>query len=712
MDGSFHIGPWLVEPSVNTVSRNGTPVHLEPKMMSVLVCLAKAKNTVVSKERLIDEVWKDTFVTDDVLTRCISELRKALEDDTKEPHIIQTIPKRGYRLIADVISGPPSVPGGRLTSIVRSRWWLAGTLITLVAALIYVTVFRSRTRNGSPSGPVTNGERPTLKTVRLTHSGQVAGGQVAISPDGKLLYYVYAENGRNSIRIRQLSSGSEVTVLPPTENAIGGIVVTPKGEDLYFREKVGDGGLADLKLMPALGGAPRPVAKGIVGSVGVSPDGSRIAFLRLRERAGAWDLVIANADGSEERILRSRVEPQEYNFRGFLSWSPDGKTIAIPAADSRGEKSELVAVDVASGNERSLTSHVWPQWGLGDVAWLPDGSGLIVNARDRGENMQIWHVQEPSGESRRLTSDASAYYTVSLSADGNNIVTTQYSVSTTIWTSDYRYPNRARQVTFLPRARDGLGTGPAGISWLGTDKLVFTSGPGTAADLWLLDLRAGERRRLTDHPGQDFFPIASPDGKYIYYSSAKTGQPNIWRIDADGTNPLQLTYSTTGVYDHHLSPDGKNLTYTNQEKGQIRPLRMPSAGGNSEVVLDAEVSPDGAPVYSFDGKRIMVPTIVSQEHGPELRQTVIIDVQSGAHLQTMNGEFYSFTPDGTGLIFVGKYKGTNNLMVRPLGKGAPYPLTTLSNEEAYAFAISSDGKQLAVVRAKDESDAVLISDFH
>src|SRR5262249_15079554 len=175
--------------------------------------------------------------------------------------------------------------------------------------------------------------------------------------------------------------------------------------------------------------------------------------------------------------------------------------------------------------------------------------------------------------------------------------------------------------------------------------------------------------------------------------------------------PKQLTYSTTGVYDHHLSPDGKNLTYTNQEMGQIRPLRMPSAGGDSEIVLDAAASLDGAPVYSFDGKRIMVATVTSPEHGPEIRRTVIIDARTNARLQTIEGQYYSFTPDGTGLIFIGKHRGTNNLMVRPLRKGTPYPLTTLRNEEAYAFAISSDGKQLAVVHAKDEADAVLISNF-
>ena len=75
-------------------------VRLEPKVMQVLVCLAEHQGELVTKEQLIRAVWADTFVTDDVLTRCISELRKALNDDPKQPRFIETIPKSGYRLIA------------------------------------------------------------------------------------------------------------------------------------------------------------------------------------------------------------------------------------------------------------------------------------------------------------------------------------------------------------------------------------------------------------------------------------------------------------------------------------------------------------------------------------------------------------------------------------------------------------------------------------
>jgi adenylate cyclase len=115
----FRLGPWLVEPSLNTVSRNGASVHLEPKVMEVLVCLAGHPGEAVPKEQLLKTVWPDTFVSDDVLIRSVSELRRVFEDDAREPRIIQTIPKRGYRFIAPVDRSAPDGQGASSASVTR-----------------------------------------------------------------------------------------------------------------------------------------------------------------------------------------------------------------------------------------------------------------------------------------------------------------------------------------------------------------------------------------------------------------------------------------------------------------------------------------------------------------------------------------------------------------------------------------------------------------
>ena len=116
MSLAFQVGPWLVDPGLNSISRNGTPVRLEPKVMGVLVCLAESAGSTVSKEKLIERLWPDTFVSDDALKHCIFELRRVFEDDAREPRVIQTIAKRGYRLIAPVSNAAMAGPVPRAFS--------------------------------------------------------------------------------------------------------------------------------------------------------------------------------------------------------------------------------------------------------------------------------------------------------------------------------------------------------------------------------------------------------------------------------------------------------------------------------------------------------------------------------------------------------------------------------------------------------------------
>jgi DNA-binding winged helix-turn-helix (wHTH) protein/tetratricopeptide (TPR) repeat protein len=100
----FLIGPWLIKPRLNSVSCNGSKVQLEPKVMGVLVSLARHAPDPVSKEDLLRDVWHDTFVGDGVLTRSIFELRRAFGDNAKKPRVIETISKKGYRLKLAVTS--------------------------------------------------------------------------------------------------------------------------------------------------------------------------------------------------------------------------------------------------------------------------------------------------------------------------------------------------------------------------------------------------------------------------------------------------------------------------------------------------------------------------------------------------------------------------------------------------------------------------------
>lgn len=103
---SFMVEDWLVEPSLGTISREGSRIRLEPKVMDVLQCLSMRPGELVSKRELTDCVWQVEFISDNRLTRAIADLRRALGDDAATPRYVETIPTRGYRLVAEVTGGP------------------------------------------------------------------------------------------------------------------------------------------------------------------------------------------------------------------------------------------------------------------------------------------------------------------------------------------------------------------------------------------------------------------------------------------------------------------------------------------------------------------------------------------------------------------------------------------------------------------------------
>jgi DNA-binding winged helix-turn-helix (wHTH) protein/TolB-like protein len=138
MEGDFRVGEWLVQPKVGTISKGDHEVSLEPKVMEVLVYLARHTDDVLSKERIIRAVWGDTFVTDEVLTNAISELRRAFGDDAKDPHTIQTLPRRGYRLIAKVTPVEREEPDADTPA--SNQLWQQSVIVVLAAALLLVVV--------------------------------------------------------------------------------------------------------------------------------------------------------------------------------------------------------------------------------------------------------------------------------------------------------------------------------------------------------------------------------------------------------------------------------------------------------------------------------------------------------------------------------------------------------------------------------------------
>ena len=156
--GRFTIGNWTVSPEMNCLERAGQTHRLEPKIMQVLLALADSPGDVVSKEQIFHRVWPDTFVSDEVLTRSISELRKAFEDNPRESTYIQTIPKAGYRLVAPVTLPAEAKSRGKADKPARKTWavGLAATVALLVVGAFLYLYFRTYERRQTAHPKVTS----------------------------------------------------------------------------------------------------------------------------------------------------------------------------------------------------------------------------------------------------------------------------------------------------------------------------------------------------------------------------------------------------------------------------------------------------------------------------------------------------------------------------------------------------------------------------
>lgn len=114
----FTVGDWHVHAGTNTIERLGRSIHLPPRIVDLLCFLAENAGEVVSRDRLVAAVWESENISDQAITQCVSELRKFLRDDRSEtdtPNYIQTVPKRGYRLVCPVSAEAAPTPIKRLS---------------------------------------------------------------------------------------------------------------------------------------------------------------------------------------------------------------------------------------------------------------------------------------------------------------------------------------------------------------------------------------------------------------------------------------------------------------------------------------------------------------------------------------------------------------------------------------------------------------------
>jgi Tol biopolymer transport system component/DNA-binding winged helix-turn-helix (wHTH) protein len=410
--GRVHFGEFTLDRERQGLFRGDDRVHLTARPLETLLFLAAHRGRTVTRKEILDAVWKDVFVTDDVLTHAVRDIRHALDDDRANPRFVLTVPREGYRFIAEpgpeVAASADVLPGPTHPVPLPPAWprplaWV-GLGAAIAVALIVWLAGRHAGRSGAPA------REPAV--VQLT-SGGPGAVKPAYSPDGKLLLYASsAENPAGVLDLFVMTSEGEspLRVTRGAESSGDRPVFTPDGQHVVFSRyrRSGPGRPLDLWIVPALGGEPRLFLSDASGA-GFSPDGKWIAY--THHRGGMHPLWVSAAERLEDH--------REAAARGYdPRWSPDGRWIAYATVDPNEGGADVNLVTSSLDERRQLTFDHALSYGL---AWTPDGRAVIAASRRSGPTL-LWRFPIDGSAPSALTSGVGDYTSPDVAPGGRTLV--------------------------------------------------------------------------------------------------------------------------------------------------------------------------------------------------------------------------------------------------------------------------------------------------
>lgn len=573
--GDFEVGPWRVRPSRAEIEAGGETVRLEPRVMAVLVALARRPGETIARERLIADVWDGRVVTDDAVQRCIAALRKILRS---RPGVdIETLPKLGYAL--RVGAPPPDVtrtPAQARASRAVPAWAAVAIIVVLaLGALWWMST-------DIPASSKSRSVEPRSTPLTSFRGREV---QAALAPSGGQVAFVWSgEDGRNSdIYVKTISGGGllRLTQDPARDRHPAW---SPDGGEIAFA-RYGASGCMLLR-SPAIGGAERKIADcgaAEVRSLDWSPDSVTLAVTVARDDLANARLQLVDVASGEARAL-SAIDALAANIED-ARFNSDGKSLALTVGRALGVED----VHVYRFEDRAIRRLTFDGLKVHGLDWAADGSAIVYSSNRAGP-FQLWRAPLAAGAPSLVAGAGDAADDPTVAANGR-IVYEAWREDAEIMRFDLRDPTRLpARVAGSTRFEWDARVSPDG------ERMAFISDQSGAAEVWVAARDGSAARQLTEFGGPyTHSPRWSPDGRQLTFVSPVSGRMELFVLALEDGRERRIGESGLDYFAPTWSRDGSGIL-VGAKDGQ----------GNSEIY---EVPLNGGPSARFGAAGAQTPQL-------------------------------------------------------------------------------------------------------
>jgi Tol biopolymer transport system component/DNA-binding winged helix-turn-helix (wHTH) protein len=641
--GIYEFGPFRLDAAERLLLRQGEVTPLTPKAFDLLLALVERRGHLVEKDELFKAVWPDAFVEESNLSSNIALIRKALGDGENGQKYIETVPKRGYRLVAEVreivdqskntgqerldsqgalseelarksLMPIAALPARRAAYHAIKRHKIAAAFALAITAIAGFGLYQLVGRNASETGVSSSVPR----IIPLT-SFPGSEAHPIFSPDGSQIAFVWCANNNCDIYIKQIDTGGmlRLTNHPGRDYSA---VWSPDGRNLAFLRDAGP--VCEVYITPSLGGSERKLAEVVNERFPInfqlmdwSPDGR---FLAIQDKSSPQEPISIFSMDIETGEKRRLTTPHTRGFGDlYPAFAPDGKTIAF-IRSSGANVLDIHLIPVTGGEARQLTFSGVVVRGL---SWTPDGSEIVFTVGS-GKSKGMWRIPVAGGEPRLVISLGVTVDCPAIARRGARLAFSQLLWDANIWrlelgntsaaparliastvvdySPDYS-PDGGRIAFASDRSGsmeiwvcDSEGQRPAQVTFLDASsgsprwspdgrQIAFDSTAEGNADIFVINAGGGKPRRLTSDPAEDITPSWSRDGRWIYFGSTRSGTLQVWKMPAEGGQAFQVTKG--GGFEGVESSDGQFFYYAKgREVAGI--WRIATSGGEETPVLD------------------------------------------------------------------------------------------------------------------------------